>query len=111
MRPVIPDSGDGFAVDPATLGGVAGDLGRAYDDLNTAYGDLLATAYAGDDASVFGAPEVVTAWNQFCSAFFGEFEEDLAAVAELINKLMTSAQKYTENEARTADLMNATGRR
>ena len=100
---------DGFAVDPAALGGVAGELGQAYDDLNTAFGQVCATSSAGDDGSVFAAPEVVTAWNAFCTAFLNEFDEDVAALSELINRLMTTAQRYTETEAQVTGSIHAVG--
>jgi hypothetical protein len=93
-------------VDPGTLGAVAGELGHAYDDLNGAYGEVIACSDAGG-AAVFGAPEVVTAWNAFCSAFCDEFREDVAALAEL----MTTTQRYTENEARVTDSFRALGAR
>lgn len=85
---VLGDAG-GFAVDPGTLGAVAGELGQAYDELNDAYGEVIACSDAGGESgeSVFGAPEAVTAWNAFCAAFCDEFQEDVAALAELIDKL------------------------
>ena len=109
MREPDPGGGSGFAIDPATLTGVAGELGTSYDDLNTASADLVATAYAGDDNSVFGDPDVVSAWNGFCSAYLSEFDEDVAALAELINKLLTTAQKYAETEANVTGTISGSG--
>lgn len=108
-----PDGGggDGFAVDPATLSGVAGTLGKTYDDLGEGNADLMSTVYAGDDDSVFGDPDVVTAWNSFTSAILSEFDEDTTAVAELITKLLTTAQRYTEADSGVADQFTAAGPR
>ena len=103
-----PGDGSGFAVDPATLSGVAGELGKSYDDLNNGYVDLLTTVYAGDDNSVFGDPDVVTAWNAFSSAYLSEFDEDIAAVSELITKLLTTAQRYAETDAAVTSQLNGT---
>src|SRR5580658_9048284 len=95
MREPMP--GGGFAVDPATLTGVAGQLGTAYDDLNTAFGDILSSSSA--DASVFGDPDVAGPWGDFCSDYFAEVQEDVNALSELIEKLLTTAQRYQETEA------------
>lgn len=58
---VDPGGGSGFEVDPAQLAGVAGQLGKAYDDFTTAMND-----YIGDecyDPAVFGDSGMAAAWS------------------------------------------------
>ena len=93
----MPGGGAGFAVDPATLTGVAGTLGAAHDELNATFVDVVNGSSV--DAEVFGDPEVAGSWGDFSSAYLVELQEDINALSELVNKLLTTAQRYEEAEA------------
>lgn len=97
---VDPGGGDGFEVDPAQLGGVAGQLGRAYDDFNTAITDYAGTAcYAQSDFGDFG---MGPAWANFDGAWASEMNVLSEAIEELIKKVDTSANNYRDNEDEVA---------
>jgi hypothetical protein len=97
---VDPGGGDGFQVDPAQLGGVAGELGRAYDDFNTAITDYAGTAcYSQSDFGDFG---MGPAWSNFEGAWAGEMNVLDSAIDELITKVRTTAINYRDNEGDVA---------
>lgn len=91
----IGDGGGDFQVDPAQLSGVAGDLGHAYDDFNTAIAD---DDMAYTDPSAFGDQAVGQAWQAFDGAWAGEMAETVEAIAEMVRNVETTAQRYQETE-------------
>lgn len=106
---VDPGGGDGFEVDPAQLGGVAGQLGRAYDDFNTAITDYGGTAcYAESDFGDFG---VGPAWSTFNGAWAGEMNVLSSALSELIHKVDTTRANYSANESHVAGMFHSTAPR
>lgn len=106
---VDPGGGDGFQVDPASLGGAAGQLGRAYDDFDTAITDYAGTAcYSQQDFGDFG---MGPAWSNFDGAWAGEMGVLNSAIAELIKKIDSTAANYTENESGIADSFDRIGPR
>jgi hypothetical protein len=81
--------------DPAQLGGVVGQVGQAYDDLNTAmaqYGRAIPAP------SALGS-EVASAWSNFDAVWAQELNVLGLATAEVIDKFMTAAQKVAETES------------
>ena len=90
------DSGSDFQVDPAQLSGAAGQLGRAYDDFNTALVDYYGAAC--EDASVFGDATVGQAATAFNTALASELELYVEALAEMVRNVSTTAQRYQETE-------------
>lgn len=106
---VDPGGGDGFQVDPAGLGGVAGQLGRAYDDFDTAITDYAGTAcYSQADFGDFG---MGAAWSNFDGAWAGEMDVLDEALAELIQKVNTTKANYTDNESGVAGSFDRIGPR
>jgi hypothetical protein len=104
---VDPGGGSGFAVDPAQLKGAAGQLGRAYDDFNTAIDD-----YAGAecyDQSAFGDFGMGAAWSAFDSAWAGEMGVTSAAISELIGKVNTTADNYSGTEDHVTGAIKSVG--
>jgi uncharacterized protein YukE len=92
----IGDGGDpDFQVDPAQLSGVAGDLGRAYDDFNTAIAD---DDLAYTDPSAFGDQPVGQAWQSFDEAWSSEMSTYQQALVEMVRNVETTAQRYQETE-------------
>ena len=91
----IGDGGADFQVDPALLGGVAGELGRAYDDFNTAIAD---DDMAYTDPSAFGDQAAGQAWRAFDGAWATEMAEYAEALAEMVRNVETTAQRYRETE-------------
>ena len=92
---VVPDGG--FSVDLAELGGVAGQIGVAYDDLTTAinqYGQE--TPSAGD----FGS-QVAGSWSDFDGAWAQELNVLGLAITEMVSKIHTVGTNYS-----TADSAN-----
>jgi hypothetical protein len=76
---------DGVQVDPAGLGGVAGQLGWAYVDFDAAITEYAGTAcYRKAD---FGELGVDTAWSNFDGAWAGEVDVLDEAIVELIQKV------------------------
>ena len=106
---VDPGGGGGFEVDPAQLGGVAGQLGTAYDDLGTASADYAGLeCYAESDFGDFG---MGAAWSAFDGAWAAELGLLSSAVAELIGKVDTTAGNYGANEGTVAGLFGSIGSR
>lgn len=104
---IDPGGGDGFQVDPAQLGGVAGQLGHAYDDFNTAITDYAGTAcYSQSDFGDFG---MGAAWSDFDGAWAGEMNVLDSAIAELIKKVTTTAGNYSDNEDNVAGSLKRIG--
>lgn len=94
-----PPSDDGFSVDPATLHGVAGQIGKAYDDLNTAI-----SQYCGPEQGtpgVFGS-EVSAAWTNFNGAWSQEFNVLGLAIQEMIGKVGGAALGYQAADSAAA---------
>lgn len=87
-----PTAGDGFAVDPAGLDGVAGQLGRCYDDFDAASEEFT----RGGPASAFG--DVRDAWSGFDDAWTAELLTTKTAIAELIGKVSSTADTYRDTE-------------
>ncbi len=95
-----PGGGEGFDVDPAQLDGVAGQLGRAYDDFDKAITDYAGTAcYAQSDFGDFG---VGPAWTNFDGALASEMSVLGEALAELIRKVDSTSANYRDNEHEVA---------
>lgn len=92
-------SGDGFAVDPARLDGVAGQLGRCYDDFSAAAGEFA----GGGPAQVLG--DVRDAWTGFDNAWTNELLTTKTALAELIGKVSSTADTYRDTEYQTEKLI------
>jgi hypothetical protein len=107
----MPGDGGGsaFAVDPATLTGVAGTLGQSYDELNDALAALITPAsLTGGD---FGDPGVAAAWNSYWTACQNEFSDDVAAVQELIDNLIGTADNYLKVDESIASSFYSVGER
>jgi hypothetical protein len=98
---VVPDGG--FSVDLAELGGVAGQIGVAYDDLTTAinqYGQE--TPSAGD----FGS-QVAGSWSDFDGAWAQELNVLGLAISEMVSKIHTVGTNYST--ADSANVRNVDG--
>jgi hypothetical protein len=105
----VDPGGGGFQVDPAQLGGVAGQLGRAYDDFGTAMTDYAGAAcYA---PAAFGDFGMGPAWSNFDGAWSAEMAVLDAAIAELITKVDTTKANYTDNEGDVAGSFDTIGPR
>jgi uncharacterized protein YukE len=102
------DGGSGFQVDPAQLSGVAGELGRAYDDFNTA---IVDDDMAYTDPSAFGDQAVGQAWQAFDSAWTSEMADYAAALAEMERNVETTAQRYQETEQAVTQSFRGIGAR
>ena len=91
------NGGSGFEVDPATLKGAAGKLGRTYDDFQAVVDDFKT---AGSfDANLFG--DIQSAWSSFDRAWSYEVTTANAAIAELIQKLSATSDNYTDADYET----------
>jgi hypothetical protein len=98
---VVPDGG--FSVDLAELGGVAGQIGLAYDDLTTAinqYGQE--TPSSGE----FGS-QVAGAWSAFDAAWAQELNVLGLAMTEMASKVHTAGTNYAT--ADSANVRNVDG--
>ena len=98
---VVPDGG--FSVDLAELGGVAGQIGVAYDDLTAAinqYGQE--TPSAGE----FGG-QVAGAWSDFDGAWARELNALGLAITEMASKVHTAGTNYATSDS--ANVRNADG--
>jgi uncharacterized protein YukE len=104
----IGDGGSDFQVDPEQLGGVAGELGRAYDDFQTA---IVDDGMAFTEPSAFGDAAVGQAWQAFDGAWTGEMAEVSAALAEMVRNVETTAQRYRETEQAITRNLNGIGAR
>lgn len=89
--------GDGFIVDPAKLDGLAGTLGRCYDDFNAATGEFARGA-SESGAQAFG--DLRDAWTSFNDAWSNELLTTKTAIAELIGKVSSAADTYRDTEYR-----------
>jgi hypothetical protein len=103
IAPSTPD--DGFSVDPAQLHGVAGQIGRASDDLNTAINQ-----FGGDypDPAEFGTG-VSGAWSNFVGAWAQELNTFGLAVTEMITKVQTAGADYAGADAKTTRAVQSVG--
>jgi hypothetical protein len=90
-----PGPDGGFGVDLGRLGGVAGQIGQAYDDLTTAIAQ-----YGQDSAAAvdFGC-EVAGAWSAFDSAWAQELNVLSQAVTEMVGKVQAAAANYAGAES------------
>jgi uncharacterized protein YukE len=84
----------GFEVDPATLKGAAGKLGTAYDNFLAVVSDFDSSG--AFDPSLFG--DVQDAWSSFDTAWANEVTTTRAAIAELIQKVSTTADAYSNTD-------------
>ena len=105
---VDPGGSDGFSVDPASLSGVAGQVGRAYDDYDTVIVYFCGT---GDTPSgtELGQDGVPAAWSAFESAWGAELSTTSLALAELTRKLQATSENYSTNEAKVAGAIAGVG--
>jgi hypothetical protein len=96
---LTPGPDDGFSVDPASLHGVAGQIGKAYDDLNTAI-----TRYGGSQPATPGdfGSEVSPAWSNFDGAWAQELDVLSLATMEMIGNVSNAATGYTTADVRAA---------
>lgn len=94
--------GDGFEVDPARLDGVAGELGRCYDDFSEAAQEFS----RGGSGSSFGA--IQGAWASFDSAWSDELLTTKTAIAELIGKVSSTADTYRDADYQVGKLIRNT---
>ena len=89
----VPDGG--FSVDLAELGGVAGQIGVAYDDLTTAISQFgLQAPSAGD----FGS-QVAGSWSAFDGAWAQELNVLGLATTEMASKVHTVGTNYSAAES------------
>jgi hypothetical protein len=93
MLPEIPDGG--FSVDLAQLGGVAGQIGVAYDELNTAITQYSHEAAAPGDLGT----EVANSWSDFDGAWAQELSVFGLAISEAANKVHTAGFSYAAAES------------
>jgi hypothetical protein len=98
IMPVPGSRDDGFRVDPALLSGVAGQVGKGYDDLTTAISQYGQGSSAPGD---FGS-EVASAWSNFDNAWARELNAVRLALMEMTSNFHTSAAGYASAEARNA---------
>lgn len=98
---VGPDGG--FSVDLAELGGVAGQIGLAYDDLTTAISQYGQEAASSGD---FGS-QVSGAWSDFDGAWAQELNVLGLAISEMASKVHTAGTNYAT--ADSANVRNADG--
>jgi hypothetical protein len=97
----VPDGG--FSVDPAQLGGVAGQIGVAYDDLTTAISQYgLQSPSAGDFGSL-----VAGSWSAFDGAWAQELNALGLAINEMASKVHTAGTNYATAES--ANVRNIDG--
>ena len=109
---MLIEEGDGadFQVDPGQLTGVAGQLGRAYDDFNTVIADYDGAACTAD-ASMFGDATVGQAATAFNTAWAAELEVYVEALAEMVRNVSTTAQRYQETERAATQAFSRIGAR
>jgi hypothetical protein len=100
----VPDGG--FSVDPAELGGVAGQIGVAYDDLTTAINQYGQGSAAPGD---FGS-EVAGSWSAFDGAWAQELNVLGLAITEMASKVHTAGTNYAAaDSASVRDIDGLTG--
>jgi Excreted virulence factor EspC, type VII ESX diderm len=92
----VPDGG--FSVDLAELGGVAGQIGVAYDDLTTAITQYGQEAAAPGD---FGS-EVAGSWSDFDGAWAQELNVLGLAITEMASKVHTAGTNYATADSASA---------
>jgi hypothetical protein len=95
--PIDQDGGTGFDVDPAQLTGIAGRMGKVYDDYDTALADFESAPCVAD--GVYGDSGVAQAADSCFSAWAQELSFTLSALQEMVEKVSTSAQLYQETES------------
>ena len=99
MRAPIEGGTPDFAIDPAGLSGVAGKVGKVYDDA-----DATSTAVyrASLSATAVGDADVAAACADFQRAWETESAVTVAALAEFVRKVSTAAQLYQETDLGSA---------
>lgn len=95
----------GFSVDLAQLGGVAGQIGAAYDELNTAITQYGQEGAASGD---FGT-EVAGSWSDFDGAWAQELNVFGLAISEAASKVHTAGSNYAAAEAVNTSEANGVG--
>jgi hypothetical protein len=73
--PLVPQPGGGwdgtqFFVDPAGMDGIAGEVGRVYDDVNTVLADWANAVVLS--AEELGDPDLASAYSGFMQAWSAE---------------------------------------
>jgi len=97
--PLIPEPGwDGteFFVDPAGLHGIAGEVGRVYDDVNTALTDWIAAVALS--AEELGDADLASDYSRFMQAWSQETNLNESALGELVKKVSTANQLFQETD-------------
>jgi uncharacterized protein YukE len=88
--------GTEFFLDPAGLQGVAGEVGRVYDDVNTALTDW---ADAVDlSAEELGDPDLASDYSKFMQAWSQETNLGESALGDLVKKVSTANQLFQETD-------------
>jgi hypothetical protein len=90
---LVPDGG--FSVDLAELGGVAGQIGVAYDDLTTAISQYGRESPSAGD---FGS-QVAGSWSAFDGAWAQELNVLGLATTEMVSKVHTVGTNYAAAES------------
>jgi|GEM_PF-4972658 len=104
---IVPLPGEGswdgteFAVDPAGLQGVTGEVGRVYDDVNAAVTDWGGATVLSVQA--LGDPGIASAYSGFMQAWSTETNLTESALGELVKNLSTAKQLYEETEYASAE--------
>ena len=98
---LIPEPGGGwdateFFVDPAGLQGVAGEVGRVYDDVNTALADWANAVVLS--AEELGDPDLASTYSGFMQAWSAETNLSESALGELVKKVSSAKQLFLEND-------------
>lgn len=99
----VPD--DGYAVDLARLGGVAGEIGLAYDDLTTAITQYGQQAPAPGDLG----SEVAGSWSDFDGAWAQELNVYGLALTELARKVHAAGVNYAAADSATIRDVDSAG--
>jgi hypothetical protein len=86
--------GTEFFVDPAGLHGIAGEVGRVYDDVNTALTDWADAVVLSADT--LGDPGLASAYSGFMQAWSEETNLGESALGELVKKVSTAKQLFVE---------------
>jgi hypothetical protein len=99
--PLVPEPGGGwdgteFFVDPAGLHGIAGELGRVYDDVNTALADWADAVVLS--AAELGDPDLASAYSGFMQAWSEETNVGESGLGELVKKVSTAKQLFLESD-------------
>jgi hypothetical protein len=99
--PFAPAPGGGwdgteFFLDPAGLDGIAGDVGRVYDDVNTALTDWPDAVFLS--AEDLGDPDLASTYSGFMKAWIEKTNLDESALGEVVKKVSTAKQLFLETD-------------